>query len=273
MLRGDTRVQPQLRDLSRVVSPQPFGRDPNGFADWTFSTVRCWGEEAQGTYRLVIRDIGASCLPGPCPGELPAQPPHGHGSAPRVTRPGGRVPAGPTTLLPRRRESEAWDAEAVAADPVRLLLVPGGDEGAAEVGHHGPSRWGDGRWAAKGHHQKSPGHWGALDACTGSCGLQKTAPLAGSDHGGPPCVVGAALQTVGGIREPPWCSGTPRVPVSPRLLEEAMSGRYLSSDFSLPCPPGLQIPEEQRYTITANTLKVRAPRGHPVLCGGWGAGT
>lgn len=39
----------------------PFGRDPNGFADWTFSTVRCWGEEAQGMYRLVIRDIGESC--------------------------------------------------------------------------------------------------------------------------------------------------------------------------------------------------------------------
>lgn len=35
-----------------------------------------------------------------------------------------------------------------------------------------------------------------------------------------------------------------------------MSGQYLSSDFSLPCPPGLDIPEEQRYTITANTLKV-----------------
>ncbi|PKU31142.1 proprotein convertase subtilisin kexin type 7 [Limosa lapponica baueri] len=40
-----------------------------------------------------------------------------------------------------------------------------------------------------------------------------------------------------------------------RLLEEAMSGQYLSSNFSLPCPPGLEIPEEQRYTITANTLK------------------
>ncbi|KAM4646186.1 proprotein convertase subtilisin/kexin type 7 isoform 2-T4 [Amazona ochrocephala] len=40
-----------------------------------------------------------------------------------------------------------------------------------------------------------------------------------------------------------------------RLLEEAMSGQYLSSDFSLPCPPGLEIPEEQRFTITANTLK------------------
>lgn len=33
-------------------------RDPTGFVDWTFSTVRCWGEEAQGTYRLTIRDVG-----------------------------------------------------------------------------------------------------------------------------------------------------------------------------------------------------------------------
>lgn len=40
-----------------------------------------------------------------------------------------------------------------------------------------------------------------------------------------------------------------------------MSGQYLSSDFSLPCPPGLDIPEEQRYTITANTLKVSLPAG------------
>lgn len=36
----------------------PFYRDPNGFNDWTFSTVRCWGERARGTYRLVIRDVG-----------------------------------------------------------------------------------------------------------------------------------------------------------------------------------------------------------------------
>lgn len=33
-------------------------RDPNGFNDWTFSTVRCWGERAKGIYRLVIRDVG-----------------------------------------------------------------------------------------------------------------------------------------------------------------------------------------------------------------------
>lgn len=41
----------------------PFPRDPNGFVDWTFSTVRCWGEEAQGRYQLVIHDIGESSSP------------------------------------------------------------------------------------------------------------------------------------------------------------------------------------------------------------------
>lgn len=33
-------------------------RDPSGFEDWTFSTVRCWGERARGSYRLVVRDVG-----------------------------------------------------------------------------------------------------------------------------------------------------------------------------------------------------------------------
>ncbi len=49
------------------------------------------------------------------------------------------------------------------------------------------------------------------------------------------------------------------MPLSSRLLEEAMSGQYLNNDFSLPCPPGLEIPEQQHYTITANTLKVSLP--------------
>ncbi|XP_062053069.1 proprotein convertase subtilisin/kexin type 7 isoform X3 [Lepus europaeus] len=39
------------------------------------------------------------------------------------------------------------------------------------------------------------------------------------------------------------------------LLESAMSGKYLHDGFSLPCPPGLNIPEEDGYTITPNTLK------------------
>lgn len=38
-----------------------------------------------------------------------------------------------------------------------------------------------------------------------------------------------------------------------------MSGKYLHDGFTLPCPPGLKIPEEDGYTITPNTLKVVAP--------------
>lgn len=45
-----------------------------------------------------------------------------------------------------------------------------------------------------------------------------------------------------------------------RLLEGAMSGKYLQDGFTLPCPPGLKIPEEDGYTITPNTLKVLEPR-------------
>lgn len=36
-----------------------------------------------------------------------------------------------------------------------------------------------------------------------------------------------------------------------------MSGKYLHDGFTLPCPPGLKIPEEDGYTITPNTLKVQ----------------
>ncbi|KFV66116.1 Proprotein convertase subtilisin/kexin type 7, partial [Dryobates pubescens] len=114
--------------MSLIGTTRSMDSDPNGFADWTFSTVRCWGEEAQGTYRLVVRDIGDGSL-----------------------RPG--------TL-------KQW----------QLTL-------------YGSS------WAPAEMRERQ------------------------------------------------------------RLLEEAMSGQYLSSDFSLPCPPGLEIPEEQHYTITANTLK------------------
>lgn len=39
-----------------------------------------------------------------------------------------------------------------------------------------------------------------------------------------------------------------------------MSGKYLHDGFSLPCPPGLEIPQEDSYTLTPNTLKVPGPR-------------
>uniref|UniRef100_A0A7N6B9Y5 P/Homo B domain-containing protein n=1 Tax=Anabas testudineus TaxID=64144 RepID=A0A7N6B9Y5_ANATE len=40
-----------------------------------------------------------------------------------------------------------------------------------------------------------------------------------------------------------------------RLVEEAMSGKYLDSNFSLPCPPGLDIPPEIVNPFTSNSLK------------------
>ncbi|XP_056467578.1 proprotein convertase subtilisin/kexin type 7 [Gadus chalcogrammus] len=40
-----------------------------------------------------------------------------------------------------------------------------------------------------------------------------------------------------------------------RLVEEAMSGRYLDSNFSLPCPPGLDVPPETLTPFSSNNLK------------------
>ncbi|XP_062995425.1 proprotein convertase subtilisin/kexin type 7 [Elgaria multicarinata webbii] len=114
---------------SLVGTARSMDTDPNGFVDWTFSTVRCWGEEAQGTYRLVVRDVGDEALP----------------------------PAG---VL------KQWQ-----------LTLYGSSWALAEIQER------------------------------------------------------------------------------QRLLEEAMSGRYLDSSFALPCPPGLRIPEQEPYTVSANTLK------------------
>ncbi|XP_045433881.1 proprotein convertase subtilisin/kexin type 7 isoform X2 [Pipistrellus kuhlii] len=114
--------------MSLIGAPRSMDSDPSGFEDWTFSTVRCWGERARGSYRLVVRDVGDETLPA---GTL-----------------------------------HQW----------RLTLYG--------------SAW-------------SPGD----------------------------------------IRD------------RQRLLEDAMSGKYLHDGFSLPCPPGLRIPEEVAYPITPNTLK------------------
>ncbi|KAK2846932.1 hypothetical protein Q5P01_009931 [Channa striata] len=40
-----------------------------------------------------------------------------------------------------------------------------------------------------------------------------------------------------------------------RLVEDAISGKYLDSNFSLPCPPGLDIPPEIVSPFTSNSLK------------------
>ena len=33
-------------------------RSSDGFVDWTFSTVRCWGEKPEGTWQLIVIDNG-----------------------------------------------------------------------------------------------------------------------------------------------------------------------------------------------------------------------
>ncbi|XP_006890875.1 PREDICTED: proprotein convertase subtilisin/kexin type 7 [Elephantulus edwardii] len=114
--------------MSLIGAPRSMDSDPNGFNDWTFSTVRCWGEKAKGTYRLVVRDVGD--------------------------------------------------------EPLQSGIL-----------------W---RWQLTLYGSV----WSAVD-----------------------------------IRD------------RQRLLESAMSGKYLHDGFSLPCPPGLEIPEEDGYTITPNTLK------------------
>ncbi|XP_069470577.1 proprotein convertase subtilisin/kexin type 7 isoform X2 [Ambystoma mexicanum] len=47
---------------SLIGATRSMDTDPAGYSDWTFSTVRCWGEEAEGTYRLSITDTGEKPL-------------------------------------------------------------------------------------------------------------------------------------------------------------------------------------------------------------------
>ncbi|XP_075046195.1 proprotein convertase subtilisin/kexin type 7 [Mixophyes fleayi] len=47
---------------SLIGATRKIDSDPSGFSDWTFSTVRCWGENAEGMYRLLISDMGDESL-------------------------------------------------------------------------------------------------------------------------------------------------------------------------------------------------------------------
>lgn len=38
--------------------PHLTHRSTEGFTDWTFSTVRCWGEHPVGLWKLIITDKG-----------------------------------------------------------------------------------------------------------------------------------------------------------------------------------------------------------------------
>lgn len=49
---------------SLIGATRKMDADPSGFTDWTFSTVRCWGENAEGTYRLLVTDIDEPLKPG-----------------------------------------------------------------------------------------------------------------------------------------------------------------------------------------------------------------
>ncbi|XP_072886232.1 proprotein convertase subtilisin/kexin type 7-like isoform X1 [Hemitrygon akajei] len=42
---------------SLIGAKRLMDRDDSGLTDWMYSTVRCWGERAQGIYKLVIRDL------------------------------------------------------------------------------------------------------------------------------------------------------------------------------------------------------------------------
>ncbi|TSN21170.1 Proprotein convertase subtilisin/kexin type 7 [Bagarius yarrelli] len=50
------------------------------------------------------------------------------------------------------------------------------------------------------------------------------------------------------------------------LVEEAMGGQFLSSNFSIPCPPGLDIPPEVEIPFTSNSFKIVLLVGCFALC-------
>ncbi|XP_073458466.1 proprotein convertase subtilisin/kexin type 7 [Aquarana catesbeiana] len=113
---------------SLIGAMRKIDNDPSGFSDWTFSTVRCWGENAEGMYRLVVTDLGDETLKK------------------------GIFQTWQLTLY-----GSSWTPEDVAERR--------------------------------------------------------------------------------------------------RLVELAQSGEFLNENFSLPCPPGLEISEQESYTITNNTLR------------------
>ncbi|KAM4650797.1 proprotein convertase subtilisin/kexin type 7 isoform 1-T1 [Discoglossus pictus] len=113
---------------SLIGATRSLDTDPSGFTDWTFSSVRCWGESAEGIYRIVTSDIGDESLQQ------------------------GVLQHWQLTLY-----GSAWTPEDVAERR--------------------------------------------------------------------------------------------------RLVQEAQSGKFLNSNFSLPCAPGLEISEQENYTISSNTLR------------------
>lgn len=50
---------------SLIGARRPLDTDSSGYTDWTFSTVRCWGEPAQGQYQLLLTDYASEEPPLP----------------------------------------------------------------------------------------------------------------------------------------------------------------------------------------------------------------
>ncbi|XP_047128901.1 proprotein convertase subtilisin/kexin type 7 isoform X1 [Hydra vulgaris] len=50
--------------VSRLASFRKYDKSQEGFKDWTFSTVRCWGESPQGNWAIVIVDRGSNTEDG-----------------------------------------------------------------------------------------------------------------------------------------------------------------------------------------------------------------
>ncbi|KAK7481736.1 hypothetical protein BaRGS_00026984 [Batillaria attramentaria] len=43
--------------VSVIGAPRPNDNSTEGFSDWTFTTVRCWGEEPTGKWTLFVKDL------------------------------------------------------------------------------------------------------------------------------------------------------------------------------------------------------------------------
>lgn len=135
----------------------------------------------------------------------------------------------------------------MAADPVWLCVESSGHQGQAKVGARcrcpGEAAPGAGRGPVGS--SPSPGtHSSPAPSCFGASSLSS-------------CEVGELVKARGSqVQEDILISF-----LLLRLLESAMSGKYLHDGFTLPCPPGLKIPEEDGYTITPNTLKVGGRAG------------
>jgi len=122
MQRGDLVIElvSPAGTLSTLATHRANDRSSDGLRDWTFTTVRCWGESPVGTWTLVVRDEfnenkvgklqswqltlhGTALEPGAAP---PTEPP--------TTKPGGDGGGEPT---PRATPSaEATSAPTAPSD-------------------------------------------------------------------------------------------------------------------------------------------------------------